>query len=421
MKEKHRIIDHIIPADHSISADAFGLKKLAFMIIRVGWRYKRTGLYLLRKRDVRSFLNFLYTKTVVPTGEGSGELIYYFVGGLVRKFPMLAPYPSYVEIEVTTVCNKKCIFCEHTHWNEKQENVTLEQFKRMVDQFPTLRWINVTGEGDPFLNKDFIKMLEYLKQKHVTTYFTDSFDMVTPDISKKLVDIGIDGIYISMDAATKETYDKIKVGCDFDRSVNNIKSLIDYKNKVGSPLPELCFRYVMTSLNYKESPKFIELVRKFGNWKDIGDGGKIHFAGLLSFPQIKKYEIDCIPDSVHDELVKKRNEVKDGVDVVFAHIESAGLPSINRCLAWMEPYIMIGGYALPCCAIMMANKRDYLRQHCLGNVYEKDFKDIWSSERYKRFRMNVNKANAPVPLLCKGCRAYDTKEREKKYGVDVSL
>ncbi len=363
----------------------------------------------------------MYTKTIVPTGEGSGELIYYFVGGLVRKFPMLAPYPSYVEIEVTTVCNKKCIFCEHTHWDEKQENVTLEQFKHMVNQFPTLRWINVTGEGDPFLNKDFIQMLEYVKRKQVTTYFGDSFDMITPEVSKKLVDIGIDGIYISMDAATKETYDKIKVGCDFDRSVANINELIRYKKEINSPIPELCFRYVMTTLNYKESPRFIELVRKFGTWKELGDGSRIHFIGLLSFDKIKQYHIPEIPENVHKELIEKRKEVNDGADVVFTHTEPSKFPSINRCLAWMEPYIMMGGHALPCCAIMMANKRDYLREHCLGNVYEKDFKEIWESERYKRFRQTVNKHTAPVPLLCKGCRAYDTKEREDRYGVDVEL
>ncbi len=264
-------------------------------------------------------------------------------------------------------------------------------------------------------------MIEYLKKKSVSIYLVDSFDMITPEISKRLVDMGVDGIYVSMDASTKETYEKIKVGCDFERSVGNIRALTDYKKESGSPVPELCFRYVMTTLNYKESPDFIGLIRNFGTWKELGDGSKIHFVGLLSFPQIEQYYMKDMPLGIQEELIKKRNEVNDGVDVVFAHIESGGLPSIDRCLAWMEPYIMIGGYALPCCAVMMANKRDYLREHCLGNVYEKDFNELWNSERYKRFRETVNKPNAPVPLLCKGCRAYDTKKREKMYGVDVGL
>lgn len=391
------------------------------MILRVGWRYKRTGWYYLRKKGIRSFLNFVYTKTIVPTGEGSGELVYYFVGGLIRKFPVLALYPSYVEIEITTKCNKKCIICEHTYWDEMQQDLSMEQFKHIVKQFPTLRWVNLTGEGDAFLNKDYIKMIEYLKKKSVSVYLVDSFDMITPEISKKLVDLGVDGIYVSMDASTKETYEKIKVGCNFDRSTGNIKALVDYKKSVGSPVPELCFRYVMTTLNYKESPGFIDLVRGFGTWKELGDGSKIHFVGLLSFPQIEKYNMKVLPEGTEKRLIEKRKEVKDCVDVVFAHVESVGLPSINRCLAWMEPYIMMGGYVLPCCVVMMANKREWLRGHCFGNVYETDFKELWESDRYKKFRESVNKADAPVPLLCKGCRAYDTKEREEKYGVDVAL
>lgn len=391
------------------------------MIVKVGWKYKRTGWYYLRKKGIRSFINFVYTKTVVPTGEGSGEFIYYFVGGLIRRFPLIAPYPSYVEIEMTTKCNKKCIICEHTYWDEKQQDLSMEQFKYIVGQFPSLRWINLTGEGDAFLNKDYIKMIEYLKKKSVSVYLVDSFDMITPEISKRLVDLGVDGIYISMDASTKETYEKIKVGCNFERSIGNIKALVDYKKEINSPVPELCFRYVMTTLNYKESLGYIDLVRNFGTWKELGDGSKIHFVGLLSFPQIEKYHVKVLPEGTERGLIEKRNEVKDGVDVVFAHIESAGLPSINRCLAWMEPYIMIGGYALPCCTIMMANKRDYLREHCLGNVYKNDFKEIWGSERYKKFRDTVNKENMPVPLLCRGCRAYNTKEREMKYGVDLEL
>jgi len=30
----------------------------------------------------------------------------------------------------------------------------------------------------------------------------------------------------------------------------------------------------------------------------------------------------------------------------------------------------------------------------------------------------VMKRDAPVPALCAGCRAYQTRERERKYGID---
>jgi MoaA/NifB/PqqE/SkfB family radical SAM enzyme len=82
---------------------------------------------------------------------------------------------------------------------------------------------------------------------------------------------------------------------------------------------------------------------------------------------------------------------------------------------------MMGGYVLPCCAVLMSNQREFLRMHSFGNVFEKPFREIWYSERYKRFRQTVNNPKAKVPLFCKGCRAFDTSVRERKYGVDFSL
>lgn len=417
----NKITDSILPADHAISAEMLGIRGLVSMILKAGWRYRRTVWYLLKKRGIKAVYNFFYTKIFVPTGEGSGELAYYFIGPLIRRFPRLAPYPSYIEIEITTRCNKKCIMCEHTYWKESIDNISYEEFIQLADQFPNLRWINLTGEGEPFLNKDFLNILEYLTEKEVMVYFGDSFDLIDETVAKKLVDLDIAGIYVSMDAATKETYEKIKVGCNFERSVKNIKRLVELKKAKGSPLPELCFRYIITTLNYHEIPKFVELVRTFGNMHELGDGSKIHFIGLLVFPEIRQYYLPDIPEKIQREAIKKKEEIEDGVEVIFSHTEPKRYPSINRCLAWMEPYIMMKGYVLPCCAVMMSNNRDFLREHSFGNLFEKPFKEIWNSERYRKFRETVNKPDAKVPLLCKGCRAYDTKEREEKYGVDIEL
>jgi radical SAM protein with 4Fe4S-binding SPASM domain len=378
--------------------------------------------YLLQRRGFKAFLNFWFVKLFVPAGEGSGQAAYYLLGPLIRHFPQLAPYPPFVEFEITTRCNKRCILCEHTYWKEPTEDLTFDEFKRIVDQFPTLRWVNLTGEGDAFLNKDYLRMIRYLKEKEVQVFLVDSFDLIDETVSKELVDMDVDGIYISMDGATKKTYEKIKVGCDFDKVNRNIRKLIEFKKAKGSPLPEICIRYVVTAFNYNEMSQFVEHVRKnLGSWDELGDGSKIHFIGLLSFPEIKQYYLPVIPKEAVSELMKKSEEIEDGAPVVFAHSEPEKFPSINRCLAWMEPYIMMKGNVIPCCAVLMSNNRRFLKEHCFGNLLEKPFKEIWESERYVQFRHAVNDPKAPVPALCRGCRVYNTREREEKYGISWSL
>lgn len=416
-----KVIEAVIPGDFNASVKTLGARKVFLLILKAAWRYKRTIWYMLRRSGIKSVINFFYVKLLLPTGEGAGELAYIFLGPVFRLFPQLAGNPSQVEIELLTKCNKRCILCEHTYWNEPNDEVSFDEWKEMIDQFPRLRWINIAGEGDPFLCKDFMKKLRYLKDKKIMVWFDDSFDLLTKEIAEEIVDMGIDGIYVSFDASTKETYEKLKVGCNFERSINNIKLLLDAKKKQNSPIPEICFRYIVNTLNYNEAPGFIDLANSLGSRDDYGDGSKIHFIGVLAYKEIAQYYLSEIPENIQQEMKEKADSYKNGLPVIFAHSEVKKLPPIEKCLAWMEPYLMMKGEVMPCCVVMMSNHRNFLREHSFGNILKQPFKEVWNSERYKRFRNTVNDHKKPVPALCQGCRAYDTTDRARKYGIDKTL
>jgi MoaA/NifB/PqqE/SkfB family radical SAM enzyme len=387
--------------------------------------YKRTIGYLLKKRGIRAVYNFLYIKFfVIAGGEGTGNwIVSRIMEPLFRASPDLAtkltPYPFTVEIEITNRCNKKCTICEHTYWHEPNRDLSFEEFKKIVEQFPKLKWVNLTGEGDSFLNKDYLKMIEYLKKKNIPVFLVDSFDLVDKQLAERLIEIGVDGIWISWDAATKETYEKMKVGCNFEKGLNNIKNLIALKKKMRSPIPELCFRYIVTTLNVHEMPQFIELVHSLGDRGALGDGSGIEFAGLLIFDEVKHLFVEEVPEDILQDTKKEAKELN--VHVSFAHSSRSKLRPLERCRAWAEPYIMMGGYVMPCCAVLQNNNRDFLRKHAFGNMLETPFKEIWYSKRYKKFRQMIPKKDEKVPILCRGCRAYDASYREKRYGLSEEI
>jgi MoaA/NifB/PqqE/SkfB family radical SAM enzyme len=190
-----------------------------------------------------------------------------------------------------------------------------------------------------------------------------------------------------------------------------------------TPLPEMCFRYTIQKLNAHELPQFVELYASLGSPRDMGDGSRIDFGGLLDFKETAPLCVDEMPRETIDATVRKAEECK--VDILFQHIGTKSRqypnPSINLCLCWMEPYIMMGGYVLPCCSVLMSNQRTFLREHSLGNIYKTPMKEIWSSERYRRFRATVNDPRGQVPLLCKGCRGFDTTRREAQFGIVEDL
>ena len=160
----------------------------------------------------------------------------------------------------------------------------------------------------------------------------------------------------------------------------------------------------------------VELVHSLGN---LGEGAMLEFTGLLVFKEIEHFALREIPCEILKETEEKAQKL--GVNISFSHLQKEKLPPIEKCTAWLEPYIMMGGYVMPCCAVLMSNKRDFLRKYAMGSINEKPFKEIWYADRYKKFRKMVVDKNAKVPVLCAGCRAYDTKEREKKYGVSGEI
>lgn len=395
-----------------------------YLIQNKFWKLLRTHRdvlgYITSGRFKEAF-NLLYTIYYVPGGEGTLQMFYRLgLDKFYTRFPGLAPIPRYFEIETTTVCDKKCMFCENIHWekgSQVRRHLTFDEFKYTVDQFPDVRWVNMTGEGSAFLNKDYWKMLRYLMDRYKTAiYLVDHLSDLSHEELDELIYL-VKGLYISMDGATKATYEKLKQGCSFDKVIGNIRYLINRKRTLKLHKPELHFRYVIVKDNVDEIPQFLDLINSLGDRRDF-DLSTINFTGLLYFDSIKQYYVSTLREDLIAEIKKRMNR---GVYFRFEHTIEEFNPPLEKCYYWMEPYIMMEGYVLPCCQVLMSNQRPHLRQNAFGNVFQKDFKDIWNSERYRLFRKTIVNPKGKVPVFCAGCRQFQTAQRMKQYGIDRSV
>ena len=351
--------------------------------------------YMIKHGDFKSVFPHIWARLFVQN-VGPG-----LIHPLYRKFPQLAPYPREIEVEVTTRCHLKCIHCERTYWNEEIRDLSLGEFRYIVDQFPHLKWINATGEGSSFLNKDYIAMLSYVKSKGIFVKFVESFTALKTSEMKALINLGINRIVVSMEGATKETYESIRIGASFQRVIGNLKKFDELKKQMGSPLPELSFRYVLMANNYQELPNFIRLIGK------LGVGQTINIVGTLDYKNIERLSIRSNKAYLKElEKIAERNEIYIPLGATIRR------PPITRCTAWVQPYIMMGGYVMPCCGVLMSNRRNFLRNNALGNIFERPFREIWNSPEYVKFRRAVPRKEGALHPLCVGCRSFDTLGRE---------
>jgi hypothetical protein len=391
-----------------------GVAKRPIEATKMLMRHRRTLKYLW-EGDRKSFYNHIFT-TYFIRGEDCGKGVLDPIWKLTGRAPFLWD----LEMETTTACYLKCIHCEHTHWKDKSylnQNLTFARLKEVVDSIPNLHWMNLTGEGTSVLNPEFFEMVKYIKSKGIYLDFSHDFVKLTDDQAYTLVTSGVDRIYWSIDGITKKTYEKIRVGADFGKVQENVKKLIEWKKALNSPLPEISFRFTFFKDNCFEVP-FIPtfLSTLVEDVKDYGDEPSINIVALLEFDETKDWATEL---STRDVAFTNMMAKRYGFKVYWSHVthvEEEKAP-MDYCTFWSEPYIMITGHVVSCCAVLMSNDRKNLERLSFGSIGWMTLRDIWNTPRYKAFRKQVINPKAPVPEICYGCRAFNTKTRVERYGI----
>ncbi|KKM05129.1 hypothetical protein LCGC14_1757250, partial [marine sediment metagenome] len=263
----------------------------------------------------------------------------------------------------------------------------------------------------------FMNMVMYTKSKGIYLDFSHDFVKLSEGDILGFVGTGVDRIYWSLDGVTKETYEKIRVGAKFDKVVESVKKLVAAKKELNSPLPEICFRFTFFKENWEELPLLPSFLASLvDDVKDYGDEPSINIVALLEFEETKDWAVEL--ERGYVDYTNSESELHGFKNYWshITHIEEEKAP-LDYCTFWSEPYIMITGHVVPCCAVLMSNNRPRLEKLAFGNIHEQSLKDIWNSHEYKRFRKMVVNPRAPVPRVCVGCRAFNTKTRAERFGV----
>lgn len=365
-------------------------------------QFKRKAAHarvLLRTRGLRYTYNSWWMTTFWypndPVSKLLGDITY-------RKLlPAIGwePFPSMVEIEITTECPLQCVICEHTYWNEPSRHMSFKQLKYIVDQFPPLKGTALTGIGENLTNPDLSRMYDYLRRRRggygtfIELY--DNFYLMTEKRAKEILNARLDRILVSLDAATAETYAVLRPGADFKRVMHNIKRFMVLRQHTDW-VPQIIFHFVVTRPNFSEFGDYIELAHS------CGADGVFITQMLHNFKAVESYHIN-VPQSFVDSANRKARdldiELKWNLDI---HSESK--PDMRQCRAWLQPFIYVTGHVVPCCAMNEANVREYQKENALGNVFEQPFHKIWYGKRYTEFRRLIRSGYAHP--LCRDCPIY---------------
>ncbi len=179
-----------------------------------------------------------------------------------RKASSGSPDLIQIDLELTDTCNLRCIECPISSEKKRKINrINVPKAKEILDYFVEkgalalkLNYIN-----EPLLNFDeLMEVANYAKKiGFLDIYFTSNGTLLNEQKSRKIIESKLfSRIQISIDAKDSETYNKIRIGGDYQKVVENIDNFMKLRRKSKSKFPYLRVNFLSLPENRNQESEF---------------------------------------------------------------------------------------------------------------------------------------------------------------------
>ena len=325
---------------------------------------------------------------------------------------MKTNFPLSITIEPVKGCNLQCRHC--FVWLKHKGPVKLmpfETFLKLEKTFKSTRTLGFGGRGEPFLNPNLIDMVKFAKSinPNIKIWSLTNATLLSEELSKKIVNSGLDDLRISIDGSTAKSYEKLRPGAQFKDAIFNIRRLTKIKALLKKNKPSLTLFFVATKENITELSHLLDLAKNLSI-------GAIYVIKLRAY--YKKLEKEALvfkkidrenSKIIHSSLSKaKKMNIK-------LYIEGLNIGQAWECEGTHSCNITWDGQIVPCCFLMSTIKyslggvKVFCKKYSFGKLSESAFGDIWGSNEYVKLRKMVATKN--LPHICAPCMPFAIKKQ----------
>ena len=321
--------------------------------------------------------------------------------------------PFNLEMDIVNKCNLRCVMCmmsHPSHFEQPLRRFPLERFEQLADEiFWHVNALSFTYGAEPLLHPQFAQFVEIAGRYRIPrVYAISNGQLLTEPIVRAAVEHRMHALTISVDAACRETYERIRVGGDWERLMANLRMLQRIKKEVGSERPHVELAFVMMRSNIRELPRFVELAHELG----AGSATANH---MVPFQPLATAGESCwrIKETTNEMLRRardtaarlglpfpspqlfgeavRRDPAANGVDR-FGLPVSASTRQRGHCpFPWHFAAIDMRGDIVPC--------GWWNGSVAMGNIGRDSFLSIWNNDAYRRLRAEHREGS-----LCATCQ-----------------
>ncbi len=326
----------------------------------------------------------------------------------MQRGDLVPPPPMRLQVETVDICNLKCRMCSREVLDGMNtRTMPLAEFTTMVDDIEPY-YVTMNGLGEPLLDKTIVAKLAALRERGIMSSMPTNGTYLEGERRERLAPNLPDVLQLSIDGATKASFEAIRVDGDFDAIVRNYRGIVEMQRE-GRARAETRIR-ILCALqrgNLRDFRAMHQLVRSM--------------PGIASFELVPVFDYDesggkfaeLIPSA--DEVRAVRAELDTAIAATdddgerafyrrWRYVASAWNgdgnrpqptePSHHACVVpWYNAYVDAKGRVYPSCYLLST-------QHVMGNVQHQSFTDIWAGDTYRSFRQRIMSDRANL----EGCR-----------------
>lgn len=308
-------------------------------------------------------------------------------------------------IDTTSICNLKCVTCSLEDWYPQKGVMSLDTFKALRRDLPKLKSIALANSAEPLLNKNLFEMVRMAKEVsncRLPVSFTTNGMLLNDKAVQSVLDLDLDAIEFSLDGATKETFERIRIGANYDLIIKNIKTLVKRKQELNREKPHISIRFVLYQDNVHELCQMVHLTHQLGVNHLVVNGLEPYTAAMaekILYTQDKQSDTAGLFEKT-SSLGKKYGMRLDLPALIPDSVVDC-LMVVNNCI------IRWDGEVAPCSSV--AYKRPFYhyqekKEHpsiTFGNINDRSLWDIWRSKEYVNFRNDLR--NGRIYDFCRIC------------------
>lgn len=277
-------------------------------------------------------------------------------------------FPPQVIIESTSVCNQKCIHCNHRIMERTKKHMDTDLFKKIVDEIVAIEpntevWPTFYGEATT-LREALYKLLRYGRDKGLINMVLNSNGVLLErhDWIDQVLTSGLKRFILSLDGFSSEVFNKVRVGGNRDRIYASVEKLLQRKEELGLEFPVIQCQFSILDENKHE----VEVFKEYWEPK----GAEVKTRPMLSWT--------------------------NSGDVVANNLDYDTKFRVACPWAMNTMAIHQNGNVVTCAV-------DYEGKCVIGNVKDNSLKELWDVHQNIVRKPHLENRWSDIPDICKSC------------------